>query len=255
MFRWKWEAKGETGAAWPRGAALGAAVFLLAQVGLLLAFAVRTPSRDPEYDLKLSGLKSHLAEGTRGRPLVLLMGSSRVALGVQPGLLAANRPTSAGGPVVYNFGLCGSGSVMHLTCLRRLLADGVRPDMLILEFSPLWSAQDGEPASNLFHERLRWDDLAVLAPEFIDARSEYRSWLGRQCLPWKTYHKVLLNQWDPSWLNPEKRFQTCWDSLDSWGWLACPSEQPHGRSDQYAKIDLCRPGYVAGVNGFRGAGK
>ena len=82
-------------------------MFLLAQAGLNLALFTHWPLRDPEYGRRLSALRQRQAERGPGRPLVLLMGSSRVAMNVRPGLMEVNR--REGGPTVFNFGLCRPG--------------------------------------------------------------------------------------------------------------------------------------------------
>ena len=227
----------------------GGVAFLLAQLGLLIAFAVRTPSRDPEYDLHLASLQARLKERGPGRPLVLLLGSSRVGLNVRPGLMAVNRTAPGGGPVVFNFGLCYSGPVLELLCLHRLLADGVHPDALLVELFPLLASSD-EESLVLYRERFRWDDLGVLRPYNV-AGSDRLGWLKRQCLPWHSYHNVLLDQWAPFWLSPDRRRHVTWDALDGWGWNAYPSIQPHDLADQCARIDGTRAVLVPLINQFQ----
>ena len=46
------------------------------------------------------------------------------------------RPVGAAGPVVFNYGILGAGPVLELLTLRRLLADGVHPDCIIVEAWP-----------------------------------------------------------------------------------------------------------------------
>lgn len=233
-----------------RTALLWAAVAVaLAQVGLLLAFAARSPSRDPEYDLHLAALKQRLKERAPGRPLILLLGSSRVGLNVRPALMAVNR--QAGGPVVFNFGLCYSGPVLELLCLRRLLADGVHPDLVLAEVFPLMLTSD-EESKVVYRERLRWDDLAALRP-YDPVAARRPPWLWMQCLPWRAYRNVLLNQWAPSWLGPDRQTHPTWDDLDGWGWNAYPSAQPRDWADQYARIDGMRQyaAYIPLTNQFR----
>ncbi len=228
----------------------GAAAVAIAQLGLLLAFAARSPSRDPEYDLHLAALKQRLKERAPGRPLVLLLGSSRVGLNVRPALMAVNR-REAGGPVVFNFGLCYSGPVLELLCLRRLLADGVHPHLVLAEVFPLMLTSD-EESKVVYRERLRWDDLTALRA-YAPVVARRRPWLRMQCLPWRSYHNVLLNQWAPDWLAADKQTHVTWDDLDGWGWNAYPSAQPRDRADQYARIDGMRQyaAYIPLTNQFR----
>src|SRR5205085_10445164 len=76
-------------------------------LGLVAAMEGPRPDlRDPEYGHKLSRLRARLAENPAARPVVLLLGSSRVGVGVRPDRLDACR-TASGGPLVFNFALSG----------------------------------------------------------------------------------------------------------------------------------------------------
>src|SRR5947209_8176458 len=111
--------------------------------GLILFAAVQAASaavvewwrpeyRDPEYGHKLAGLRRRL-RGEPGRPLAVVLGSSRVEMGFRPDVLPAYRP--AGGPpaLVHNFALSASGPVRELLALRRLLDAGIRPRWALIE--------------------------------------------------------------------------------------------------------------------------
>jgi hypothetical protein len=84
--------------------------------------------RDPEYGTK----RARLAEN-RGRPLRLVLGSSRTNLGIHPVALpplpaVPARDGAPTEPVVFNASLMAAGPVLQLLCLRRLLSNGIRPD-------------------------------------------------------------------------------------------------------------------------------
>ena len=84
--------------------AAGVAAFLASGLALLwCAEGARPELGDPEYGRKLARLRARRA-GRPGRLLVLALGSSRVAMGLRPGLLRA----SAGDPLVFNFGILQS---------------------------------------------------------------------------------------------------------------------------------------------------
>src|SRR5689334_21204732 len=101
------------------------------QVGIGLALETwLTEVRDPEYALKERQLRARRAEAP-GRPLVVMLGSSRTLLGLQAGRLGED-----GSAVVYNFGAVGCGPALEGVYLRRLLAAGVRPDLLLVEVLP-----------------------------------------------------------------------------------------------------------------------
>lgn len=86
-------------------------------------------ARDPEYAAKEAQLRARRAEAP-GRPLVVVLGSSRTMLGLQAGRLGRDRDGPA---LVYNFGMVGAGPMLEGVALRRLLAAGLRPDLLLVE--------------------------------------------------------------------------------------------------------------------------
>src|SRR5262249_13563264 len=73
-----------------------------------------------------------------GRPLFLVVGSSRIRLSYLPE--SAPRVLDARGrPVLtFNFPHNGMGPVLQHLYLRRLLREGVRPDLVVLEVMPLY---------------------------------------------------------------------------------------------------------------------
>jgi hypothetical protein len=104
------------------------AVGLQLAVGLALEAGPVTV-RDPEYAAKEAQLRARRAEAP-GRLLVVMLGSSRTMLGLQAGRLG--RDTDAPG-LGYNFGMIGAGPMLEAVALRRLLAAGLRPDLLLVE--------------------------------------------------------------------------------------------------------------------------
>src|SRR3954470_25044113 len=81
--------------------------FAVCQLGLAVTIESALPGvRDPEFEGRLERLKARRAEAP-GRPLVLVLGSSRTAFGLDARRLsAAERPH---GPLVFNFGILGGG--------------------------------------------------------------------------------------------------------------------------------------------------
>src|SRR5213075_1820404 len=105
----------------------------------------RPDLRDPEFGHKLARLHARLEEQP-GRPLVLVLGSSRTGVGLRPEVL--HRFALPGGqpPIVFNFGLTASGPVMELLCLHRLLEEGIHPDWLVVEvMAPLLNQKTTGP--------------------------------------------------------------------------------------------------------------
>ena len=132
--------------------------------------------RDPEYAAQASRLRARRAEAP-DRPLVLVLGSSRVQQGLRAGPAA---PGPDGRPVlVFNFGLSGAGAYLDALCLRRLFAEGVRPDLLVLEVLPPTLNQPGpHPVEE------NWLDAGRLRDAERDFLDRYHSDPGRTLRQW-----------------------------------------------------------------------
>jgi hypothetical protein len=135
---------------------------------------------DSAYTAKLQRLRERLAEAP-GRPLVLLLGSSRTLVGIRAERFGT---TPDGRPAIgFNFGLQGGGPLLQLVCLRRLLADGIRPDLLFVEVLPLLFNQPHEhPIEEewLRAERLTLAELLALRPYHTEPARLYQRWLKSQ---------------------------------------------------------------------------
>jgi hypothetical protein len=180
--------------------------FVVSQAILGLLLIRRHPEvRDPEFGHRLLALRDRLSREP-GKPLVVVLGSSRTqngfwpaALdlaeapnGTRPGVIADKVSRAAAGsspacssvsraaagssparaadraplnaPIVFNFGLMGAGPVRELMVLRRLLADGIRPDWVLAEVWAPLLPQEGplqEREAILQHD-LHWSDVPFL---------------------------------------------------------------------------------------------
>src|SRR5262249_7123958 len=161
----------------PRAALLwGVALFAGLQLALAGVMEKWRPEwRDPEYGCKLARLQARQAEAP-GRPLVVVLGSSRAALGFRPDAVAAEAVGER--PVVFNFAIAGAGPLTELLQLRRLLAAGVRPDWLVIEVMPPLLHQEWPwVEENLIHvERLAWADLRLLRRHWSRAGAQTLAW-------------------------------------------------------------------------------
>lgn len=120
----------------------GLALFLATQLAFLAALESLSPYHsDLDYRQRSTLLHERLREAPE-RPLCLLLGSSRTALSFCPEWL----PPQDGSPepLVFNFSHYGSGPILNLTLLRRLLADGVRPRWLVVELLPGYLVRERE---------------------------------------------------------------------------------------------------------------
>jgi hypothetical protein len=225
---------------------LGRAVFLwwlagfcFLQLGLAVVFEVWRPEfRDPEYGKKLAQVRD-LVEQAPDRPLVLVLGSSRVLNGVRPNLLPA-LPTPEGEALVYNFGLTGAGPLHQLLTLRRLLDAGIRPRWIIMEILPATIAPEWFAEDLVKGESLSWHDFALVNRYSHDSPRLYRSWLEDRSLPWFTARFRLLSAFLPHWAPDNAPHHYVWNHLDSRGWLRLGKQPPQARQRalQYARTNL-----------------
>lgn len=115
---------------------------------------VRPEAIDPDYHLRRDQLRARIAENP-GRPVAVVVGSSRVAIGFAPELL----PDPASPVLWFNSSHYGAGPVMNGVLLSRLLADGIRPDIVVFEVMPVFYV--GESYSLLAHVVTGRDLMAI----------------------------------------------------------------------------------------------
>lgn len=157
--------------------------------------------RDPLWGRKLAILRSRMA-AEPGRPLMAVFGSSRTALGVKlENSLKLDSATDRR-PIVFNLAVMGAGPVNELVCLRRLLAEGIRPDRILVEIHPLLLHEErgfGE-LDVLDVNRLAWSDLSVFARYVYDPDALYRRWLCSRLLPCVSHRVPFQMELAPRWL-------------------------------------------------------
>ena len=185
--------------------------------------------RDPEFGLRLRNLRARLAERSLPQPQVIVLGSSRVSVGLRPEGLAVVAEPGTHPAVVFNFGLFATGPIRELVTLERLLRAGIHPRSIIIEIWPpmfemetdLIHCMHGDPKSSLAL-LLTWQDRCVVErylPTPRDAPSpKHASKLAARA----AYRDALLCRF-PSFLkltNLER--SESWQGLTAWGWLDWP---------------------------------
>jgi len=198
--------------------------FVVALVALNIAAVVVSSDsrvRDPEYGRRVTQLRKRIAENP-GRPLVLMLGSSRPAMGLRPGEWEAVRPAdpSRPDPLIFNMALLGSGPVMELMALRRIYADGFRPALVLFEYWPPFLHQEGEwrETSRVAIDRLLPDDRKVVRDYFPEPQRIEREMNSRIRNPIWGYRERMIVQVLSRWVPPAKRTDWTWDDIDEWGW-------------------------------------
>ena len=178
--------------------------------------------RDPEYASKLEILRARLAEDMEG-PLLLVLGSSRVGEGFQPGVMRLREVNGPKAPLVFNFALVGSGPVMELVCLKRLLGAGIRPDRLLIEI-----------LCRVLHQQMAWSefswiDMRHLSLEDALVARRYSAhpgsllwkWLGFRVAPCWSHRYYIISRLAPSWI-PFGTRRAGFDRFDPEGWQPNP---------------------------------
>jgi hypothetical protein len=214
--------------------AYGLLFFACLQAALAAALEARQSRlRDPEFAARVPRLRARLTERP-GAPLVLVLGSSRTLLGLRPASLPPLRGAGGREPVVFNASLLGAGPFLESVCLRRLLAAGVRPDWVVVEYWP--PTEIVEAARGVPPERLAWDDLAVLARWEPDPARLYGAWGLARLFPFWTYHADLLRRCAPAALPPAVRRDDRVYPADGSGWTPCTiGTTPADRSRLHAE--------------------
>ncbi len=204
----------------------------------------------PYYELnKWPALEQLVAEDP-DRPLLVMVGSSRTAWDFQASALDG-MPDSDGRPMlVYNFGVPSTGPCFQLFCLRDMLAKGIRPRFLLIEFLPALLC---EPRRGVLNE---------------DTMLEVESLSVHRMLQWMPYLK-RPKKWVKLWL--EARIAPCYifrDHLvaelkslatgqpmprhgpfDNRGWhIALPAIDPLVHE---SALKAARAGYGPGLLNFR----
>ncbi len=175
---------------------------------------------DPTWAFRLDRLRQRLAEAP-GRPLVVLLGSSRAANGISPADLGVGD-----GPVVFNFAQLGGGPIRELLTFRRLLAHGVRPDWLVVEvFPPFWMDRGlYEEKTAITHGDTHLSDLPVLQHVYGWGWDSFVGTVEARLVPIVHYRTEVLFAHAPLLVsrNTESEIgwsRSHWATLDPSGWL------------------------------------
>ena len=203
----------------------GLLFFVAGQAAFRLALAWHPAIGDREFGTKLDNLRARLAESP-GRPLVVMLGSSRVATGFRPDALPPIRTPDGREAIAFNFAQVGTGPQIAHLVLQRILAQGVRPDWVFVEFWPPFWATDGYLGGlidPLNLASLDWPSARLLAGYLRRPKPLYARWISAQLAPIFTSRFAILSRLGPSWapnFDPDRRLR----NLDESGWWAPRSE-------------------------------
>jgi hypothetical protein len=186
--------------------------------------------RDPDYGYRIKRLHRLVSENRRNS-LVLALGTSRTQMGFRPDLLPELQIDNGRRLLAFNFGIQGAGPVVQLLCLYRLLAEGIRPRLLIVEVLPPLLHQEGAYREESWFklDRLEWRDLPVARRYFARPKRLYYRWARTELVATFTHRFSILCRYAPGWLPTEYLNDMAnnfgWNDADRWGWRAMHTER------------------------------
>ena len=227
-----------------------ALVFIAGQAAFRWALSRYPAIGDREFGRKLDDLRKRSAN-SRDYALTIMLGSSRVATGFRPDALPPSHAPDGRSMVAFNFAQVGTGPQLAHLVLRRLIAQGVRPDLVLIEFWPPFWASDGYLKGYLDPLNigaLNWSDIRLLARYLSKSRHLYAAWIPSQLTPIFASRFVLLSRLGGSWsprFDPDRRLE----NLDSSGWWAPRSTISD--DDRRKLVAHYRAIYAKRLGGFR----
>ena len=209
------------------------AFFVVGQFGLGLFVYWRHPEMcDAEFRIRLRDLRARLAEAP-GRPLAMIVGSSRTAMGFRPASASKQPATDKREPVLFNFGMLGSGPVRERMILRRVLHNGVKPEWLFVEVWAPFLLQRGffEEGHYIFERDMYWEDVPVMSRLYRRRWDAFTNVVEATVSPAVHYRMSLLGRYAPFLVPPLSSIsldfgELAWEKLDGAGWLPSPFERP-----------------------------
>lgn len=177
---------------------------------------------DPEYGAKLRAFRERFA-ATEPSRVVVMVGSSLTIDGFSPAVIE-ERLAAAGQPaLVHNFGVHGGGPLTELLVTRRLLRDGVRPDLALVEVTPAFLAGRApmHEAERYAAARLWGHEVEVVERYLPGTEGLRQEWWLARLAPWHGCRDNLLGRWYPRFMPAEKQLEG-FTRFDKTGWYGLP---------------------------------
>lgn len=230
------------------------ALFAASQLGLAIAIEGWLPElRDPRYACRARQLIRRTT-GERPRPLcIVMLGSSRVRDGFNSSELESRLGRQLRRPVVvFNFGIPGAGPVANLLHFERLIAAGVKPDLLIVEAIPiLLGGNGGRPRETDYFtaDRLWRAELELVGRYDLPAAALRREWLEDWLAPFHAHRYAIVSRLLPQMLPIGLRLEGDRD-VDASGWQL-HNDGPLSADDRRRGLQMAWQDFGEGLRTFR----
>jgi hypothetical protein len=191
------------------------AFFIILNVVLSVGMDTAVPFlRDGDYVSRRQRIEARAAANP-GRPLAVVLGSSRSDHGIAPLALDDN------GPLLANASQVGAGPLLQLLTLKRLLHDGVAPQRIVLEYWPPFLCGEGKNAEFIRIDLHRYfaSDEQFVRDYHPDPEGTLRLMREIRRTPIWNHRQRLLSHILPSWLDYTKRLDHAWACVDAAGWM------------------------------------
>ncbi len=222
-----------------------AGAYLACQLALAVYTEVRIPEiYDREYRDRLMQLRQRTQEEP-ARPLLLVVGSSRITTDFRPETLPPLHTANGEQPLPFNLSHSGSGPLLNLMLLRRVLREGFTPRWVIVEVVPSLLGASGRSSAAKLAQAA---DLPTL---------------HRHINPWKLYGHYLYERLGANfshrdayvrhWLPGRLADDAAWDSmpLDALGGSTSTLSEAPTPDEVRRRTAVVRSQYYAGLQHLR----
>ena len=224
------------------GVVVGVGLFLISQITLGTWIEGWRPElRDPTFEIKVRQLTQLQRPHQQPPATVVFLGSSMTANGFNAARIEQPLAASLDRPVVaYNLGINGNGPLAHLLHVQKLLRRGIRPDLVLIEVTPLMcDAREAEldiarfPANVLEHSDLDTLERHADPPEL---RTD---WWQAHLVPVYGHRVMILNQTVRAFVPFNERVEL-WKDTDSHGWRprSAPAPDEHRQILQQVEAEF-----------------
>ncbi|VTS08678.1 hypothetical protein [Tuwongella immobilis] len=246
-------------------------VFLLIQAMWSIAALVDLRFRDPFYADKVRKLRTHHETLQRDAatpdlppsvsphiPMVVMLGTSRTAMGLDGLTIEQQLRQSLGHSVnVFNFGIPATGPITHLLYLQRMLAEGVKPDLLLVEILPSMLAADPPPGGPLEKHfttpnRLQYSEWEFGLHYGLCVPEQRAEWWGTVVNPVYALRFPVVGRLVPGWLPFSVRLDAGRGG-DAAGWSPVLFQNPRF-NDREIALKRAKNDYEAVLANYRPGG-